>query len=242
MSILNWLRDRFERTPTIKFKSFVGNFAVATPVVAAAKVKPAWLKKQGEKKLYSCPGMHDYLTAGYIITAHTDIHIKANMAGVVVRLRATPARMEDPTAFDFAFVDGMVAIEGAKKHAAKVPLPWSVVCKPGYSGYLLPALMHADYLDKLFVYPGVVDFDKFHTINFVFSPLKECEFVIYAGTPLLHVIPFKRETMTAECDKATERESDEHIFNYPSRFKQYYRKWLHSRKRYEMKCPYKHRG
>ena len=135
----------------------------------------------------------------------------------------------------------MTQIDGVKKYAGKIPLPWSVQAEAGYSAYVMPALMHADYFDKIFVYPGIVDFDNFHTVNFVFSPIKECEFTIYAGTPLLQILPYKREDITAECDRATQKEIDKHVFNFPSRMKHYYRKFLHSKKSYTMKCPYDHR-
>ena len=233
--------------PTIKFKSFVGNFAVSTPVVAARIIKPKWIKPQAnpDKRFNACPGMLDYANAGYIITAHTDIHIKANSVGTAVRLGYIPscaAQISNTSLFDFDIVDGMCAINGVKKQAVKVILPWSVQAKPGYSAYLLPAIMHSDFADKIFVYPGVVDNDNFHTTNFIFTPIIECEFTIPAGAPLLHVLPFRRETITAECDKATEQEVDKHIFSTPSKLKHYYRKFLWSKKPYLMQCPYEHRG
>jgi hypothetical protein len=101
--------------------------------------------------------------------------------------------------------------------------------------------MHPQFSDKIFVYPGVVDYDQFHSISFIFSAIKECEFVIPAGTPLLQIIPFKREKITAECGKTTEVERDEHIFAIPTRVvKNYYRRFLSERKSFKMKCPYEH--
>jgi hypothetical protein len=241
-------KDIFKKKPTFKFKSYIGNFAVATPVMNASRIKPKWLRKQiGSQKFHDCPGMLDYSHAGYIITAHTDIHIKANSAGtmIVVEGTAVPADQAhrlNPTKFNYEVVDGMLNTPDVEKSAWKIPLPWSIIAEEGYSAYVMPALMHADYLDKIFVYPGIVDYDKFHTVNFIFSPLKECEFTIPAGAPLLQVLPLKREIVTAECDKATIKEIDEHMFNMPSRIKRYYRKFLSSKKTFIMKCPYDHRG
>jgi len=241
---MKFLKKWFTPKFTIKFKSFIGNFSVATPVTMASKIKPDWVRRQlPENSVNKCPGMFDYLRAGYIITAHTDIHIKANKVGVVVTLLPMPGATQglQPAIFDFKMVDGIIDSGDVKKYAGKIPLPWSVGTAPGYSALVLPALMHSDFLDKLFVYPGIVDYDKFNTINFVFSPIKECEFTIYAGTPLLHVFPYKRENFTAECDKATEKEIDNHIHNFPSRMKHYYRKFFHQKKSYTMTCPYEHR-
>lgn len=232
-----WNRNK----PHISFKSYLGNFAVSTPVLRAIKVRVPWMTKQTPETSYArCPGMSDYATSGYVLTAHTDIHIKANSAGVVVQvtpMACDSARLQ-PTQFDFKLVDGMTTMDGVKAYAGKIPLPWTIQARKGYSAYYLPPLMHADYLDKIFVYPGIVDCDAYHTVNFVFSPIKECEFTIAAGTPLLHIIPFKRENIVAECDKATIEETDRHLFNFVSKVKHFYRKYFHGKKSYTMKCPY----
>jgi len=239
----------FKREPTIRFKSYIGNFSVNNPVLETWKVKPQWMKDQpADSKFTKCPGMLDYHMTGYIITAHVDIHIKANKAGIVIQPEVTnyidPSYKNflTPAPFDYKLVKGMTTIgSDVIKGAHKVPLPWAIFTKPGYSAYVLPALMHSDFLDKIFVYPGVVDYENFHTVNFIFSPLKECEFTIPAGAPLLQVIPFKREKITAECGKATEVERDEHLFGMGTKaVKNYYRRFMSERKSFKMKCPYEH--
>lgn len=235
-----WFKPEF----TIRFKSYIGNFAVATPVALASKLRPNWMRKQlPESSVSRCPGMFDYARTGYIVTAHTDIHIKANKVGVVVTLGPLGGHERElqPSFFDYKMVEDMVAIVDVKKHVSKIPLPWTVQASAGHLALVLPALMHSDFLDKIFVYPGIVDYDKFHTINFVFSPIKECEFTIPAGTPLLQVIPYQREAVSAECGKATEQEIDKHRYMFPSRVKHYYRKFIHANKPYTMSCPYEHR-
>lgn len=246
--IRDWVEDR--RTPIIQFVSSVGNFSVATPVATASRIKPKWLRLQtGKQKFPDCPGMLDYSHAGYIITAHTDIHIKANDVGTIIITTPTPLPHEDtrflePRPFNYEIVEGMTKpAKDVEKSAWKIPLPWAIFTKKGYSAYVMPAIMHADYLDKIFVYPGIVDYDNFHVVNFVFSPLKECEFTIPAGTPLLQILPFKREEYTAKCDRATQKQLDEHLHCIPSRaISRYYRKFLSRKKTFKMTCPYDHRG
>jgi hypothetical protein len=243
---MSWFK---KDTPKFRFKSFIGDFSVATPVTTASSIRTPWMKKQDkDHKFQKCPGMLDYANAGYIITAHADIHIKANKVAcnVIVESAHLPpheGEMLIPRPFDFKIVEGLAPIQdGVVKWAGKIPLPWSVQADKGWSGYTMPALVHSNFLDKIFVYPGVVDYDNFHTLNFVFSPIKECEFTIPAGTPLLQIIPFKREKVfAAECGKATEKEKDKHLFNTASRLSHYYRKFLSSKKQYTMECPYKHR-
>ena len=136
--------------------------------------------------------------------------------------------------FDYAVVDGLVKVDEVKKEATKIPLPWMIEAPPGYSAYLMPAFMHSDFLDKIALYPGTIDYDNFHVCNFVFSALKECEFVIPVGAPLIHVIPYKREVITGVCQKATEQDRDEHNYKYPIKLRNAYRKFFHSRKSYSI--------
>jgi hypothetical protein len=239
----------FKKEPTIRFKSYVGNFSVNNPVIETWKLKSDWMKKQSKDNRFTkCPGMLDYHMTGYIITAYTDIHIKANKVGMVIQPEITsfidPIYKDflKPAPFEYKMVEGMTHIgNDVVKGAHKVPLPWAIFTKPGYSAYVLPALMHSDFLDKIFVYPGVVDYEHLHTVNFIFSAIKECEFTIPAGTPLLQIIPFKREKITAECGKATEMEKDEYLFAMGTKaIKNYYRRFLSERKSFKMKCPYEH--
>lgn len=249
---MNLFKRLFDKTPEIQFKAVHGNAAVSTSVVPSRIVKAEWMKKQSKEKRYQqCPGMMDYSNAGYIVCAHTDIHIKCNKAGTAVRLEGMQFDKENVERFacqpfDQRLVDGMIEIEDtAKKGAYKIPLPWAIITKPGYSAYVMPALMHFPYEDVIFAYPGIVDYDSFHVINFVFSCRKECEITIPAGTPLLQVLPFKREEINAVCDKATESDFDRYTYCMVSRVKNFYRRFLSSRKKFNMECPYqniKHKG
>jgi len=243
MSFLSWLRRH--KAPTIRFASFLGNFSISSPVVAARKLRPSWAKRDDKKSFSTCPGLLDFAQAGFIVCAHTDIHIKANSAGMVVRLGNLPLPRDQqerlqPASFDFDVVAGMAPIQpGVVKKAMKIPLPWAALAEDGWSAYVLPATMHSPFLADLFVYPGIVDYDRYHTCNFVFSPLRECEITIPAGTPLLQVLPFRREEITGSCGKATELEYDRHVFGHISRVKGYYRKMFHSKKVVRMEaCPF----
>lgn len=254
MKLCRWMANLFRKKdeePTLRIVSHVGNFSVQTPAMEARRFFAPWMKQQKgpkEKRYAVCPGMFDYTQMGFILRAHTDIHIKVNKAGIAVRYGnmgiLSPLEMDmlKPANFDFSLVQGMIAQpDGAPRIAQKIPLPWAVFAKEGYSCHVLPALMHAQYLDKIFVYPGIVDYDKFHTINFVFTPLKECEFTIYAGEALLHLIPFKREEYTAVSRKATEDERDAQIWGFPSRKHNYYRHNFHQKKSSRLsegKCPF----
>lgn len=229
----------FKSTPTIRFACVVGGYYVATPVVEAKKVFPEWMKKQILKKdvkFAKCPGMFDMAQQGYIISAWADIHIKANRQGAVIKVVSPDSPRLDAQPMDFNVVDGLAPIEeSVKKVAYKCPSPWFVFTKTGYSAYVLPATLHSPFLDKLYVYSGIVDYEKFHTINFVFSPLRECDFIIPAGTPLLQVIPFQNQEFSAEYGKATVLETDKATYALNSRVANIYRKMFHIKKIFKIK-------
>ena len=241
--------------PTIRFASIIGNFSVSkASVVKEAKhlsVRPEWMRAQlesGHKPIASCPGMWDFNQAGFVIPAHCDIHIQANAEGVVIepvglknlmKLNDYDLERLMPSKFDYNMVAGNAAIqESVEKSVEKLPLPWGIFMEEGWSAYVLPALMHSSFLDKIHVYPGLADYDNFSNCNFIFSVLKECDFTIYAGEPLLHVIPFRREEITASCGRATQEELDKQQFNVVSRKKGFFRTFVHKKKVFKMRCPF----
>lgn len=239
--------------PVIRFASVIGNFSVseATAVKEAKDlvVRSNWMKIQlesGNRPVARCPGMWDYYQSGFIIPAHCDIHIKANAEGIEISLGelqrmvdATDLPKMMPVKFDYNMVAGNAPIQdGVQKSAEKVPLPWGVFLEDGWSAYVLPAIMHSSFLDKIHVYPGLVDYDSIASCNLIFSALKECDFTIYAGEPLLHIIPFRREEVTASCGRATQEELDKYRYSVPSRKKGFYRTFLHKKKVFKMGCPF----
>jgi hypothetical protein len=235
MSILDSLKKLAKglKKPHIRFKCHTGGYYTSQPVVLARSILPYWLKKQiqaKEVKFVRCPGMHDLAQQGYLIVAHADIHIKANRQVTLVDVHGIPDSLK-PQPMGYDVVDGLAPIRGnVAKKVTKIPLPWCIFTAPGYSAHVLPAVKHSPFLDKLFVYGGEVDYEGFHVVNFIFTAMEECEFTIPAGTPLLQVIPFKREDFHAEVGKATELEHDQHRFAFTSRVVGAYRRMYHVKK------------
>lgn len=232
--MIQTIRSWFKPKAQIRFKMVNGGYHVMSPVVPARSVLPQWLDKQVRAKnvkFVRCPGMHDMSHHGYLIPAWSDIHIKANAQGVVVDMPLVHDNSLKPQFMDFSIVDGLAPIrDGVAKKVIKVPGPWGVFTEPGYSAYVVPATSHSPFLDKLYVYGGMVDYEKFHTINFIFTALEPCEFVIPMGTPLLQVIPFKNEPYHAIVGKATSDERDQHQFSFKTRVIGAYRRLFHRKK------------
>ena len=133
----------------------------------------------------------DALTAGYIIPLPCDVY--------VFQENGVPAyKWPDQT-----FV-GKHAASQLGNHPTATGFPpakfintWIVKTPPGYSCMFVPP-MHHDNMFK--VLEGVVDTDTYHgAVEFPFQ-LKDTswEGLIPAGTPMVQVIPFKRESWSHE--------------------------------------------
>jgi hypothetical protein len=240
MALNGWLRRSFSES-VVRFRTICGATHLIFPVLTAKEIKPAWLvamiqKAKDEKKpvkFVRCPGMHDYIQEGFIIRAHTDIHIKANGAGTVI---TTPHNFDPiltPSEMDLEVVAGVAPVQGVKPKIWKVPLPYGIFMEPGHSMHLLPAFLHSpELMDKVFVFPGTVDYEEFHTANWILVVIKPCEFVIKAGTPLLQALPFKRVNYHGVAGAATPWEKAKHKYGFPSRITGFYRRMFHFKKIY----------
>jgi hypothetical protein len=242
-SIKSMIVDIVNPQPMIKFKCDVPGYEIGQPVCRAMDVKPEWLVNQiktAEKnktvKFSACPGMHDYYRAGYIIPAWEDFEIiVTNKKANIIIGTGHNAVSKSFEQMDYRVVAGAANIDDdIAHHALKLPCPWKVFTKPGYSAFVMPALYHSPFLRDLFLYPGINDYDAYHTINVMFSPLREMHVKIYAGTPMLQVIPYKRETITAEVGLITQQENGIANFTYRTKAPGFYRKWLYKKKTTEI--------
>jgi hypothetical protein len=190
-----------------------------------------------------CPGMFDYSQVGYIMPAWVDFHIIANKAGVRayaggVNKNKRGAHFKDP-----AFM-GPDIVEGLFKLQDDIPLqplnfnsPWKIFSKKkSISALMLPAFYHtsAEILENLYIYPGIVDYDKFHTANVICAVKRKCNFVIKAGEPLLHIIPFINSDITCGYGPATEEQKSQIDYDPKIYQNQYYRKHHQIKKNYEL--------
>lgn len=231
----------FQPKPVIRFVSKFGapHASPITQIKRARDVRPAWVDEQRNyanprDKFLNCPGMVDYMHAGYLIPAWCDIKIKANAAGVATMTRENPLPEEYGPMNPALINDAVEFCPPVKPNVTKVNMPWAIFMKSGYSAQVVPAFYHSPFLRDLHIFPGIVDYDVFSTINFIFSAKRECEIEIFAGTPLLQVIPFKREDYEAQCRRATQSESDKAHHGFPTRARAAYRRFFHQKKSYKL--------
>ena len=107
--------------------------------------------------------------------------------------------------------------------------PWTIKTPPGYSCLFLPPMNNSD--DRFSIIPGIVDTDTFpYEINFPIiingDKYPILETVIKIGTPIVQVIPFKREKWKMKIITKSPKEGKKNWFALKSKIIDVYKtKW-----------------
>lgn len=188
------------------------------------------VKKYGKFKFPMCPGTMDLRNYGYIIPAWDHIEIMSNKSGSICYLGSMggnrTSTFHPPRKMDETIVDGVFQPEGIPLEVFHIGSPWSVEVKnKEVSALVLAAPYHSPFLDDIYVYPGIVDYGQFSSLNFIFAVKRPGKFTIPAGTPLLQVIPFEAKKIKAGYGPADDYQIDKakSIFSSASQF---YRKYI----------------
>jgi hypothetical protein len=196
----------------IKFTNVLEVPEEFTPI-PASKTLPDWYKNLdsyffGEKKPVGdgavpttakrCMPLFDSMASGYIISTHTDFWVSQRPDET-----GNPHPYYEWPSFE---VLGFHKKEQLPEHpdgeGHRITYPkwhnaWGIETPPGYSCLFIPPLHRETPIVAL---PGVVDTDTYTApVNFPFV-LKDpkMEGLIPAGTPIIQVIPFKREAWQME--------------------------------------------
>lgn len=191
----------FTQKPTIEFITFDWVARTEYPVKPANEFLPeVWkkipLEKQTDvgsyKTVKACPGIGDWLTMGYIIPAWSDIVLKNTEYGPDVTL----SNHDGAASHSPSECSGLLYTKSHYGGSIKLPCKWMIKTAPGWSIMIVPLWYHENL--PIEAMPGIIHSDTHHTeVNFNFILKTEEEFRIKAGTPLVKVIPFKRQDVDA---------------------------------------------
>jgi hypothetical protein len=212
------------------------------PPKPAVKEVPDWYKNtpeytgnQGKKiigenrphTVKKCIPVFDAITAGYILYTQVDIQV-SQQDGLPYY------DWSDQNAISFHPIE-QAPLHPAKNNAPypKWNNPYAITTPPGYS-VLFTAPMHRESVFTIL--DGVVDTDTYKTpVNFPFvlNDVK-WEGIIPAGTPLVQVIPFKRESWEHKIGSDKERQ-EQNLVNKKLKtlFFNSYKRQFWSRKEYK---------
>ena len=175
---------------------------------------PDWYKKQlsyhendktpknGSQTLTikKCMAISDAMLSGYVLKAPCDIYIDTTNEEDPVYQMANNLTFSRPITGsheEYQYNEMPIDKDFYVKKLLRVNMIWLVKTMPGYSCmFLNPLLGDKSPLNAI---PGVIDTDTFYPVGlFSFLVKKNYKGTIKKGTPLLQVIPFKREDYSHE--------------------------------------------
>jgi hypothetical protein len=207
--VLKWLRRR----PKIEFTcqpEFLGSVAAPVP---ANKVMPDWYRDLPpvDKSVVTadepgftvkrCLPFLDALSQGWIVPTPIDIDVELSGNGGTARTNSRYPGIVISSHLGFQVKDAPFE----NKVILKFVLPWSIRTAPGYSCLFVQPLNRPSIFN---VISGVVDTDEYYlpvNIPFYFTR-PDGVFTLGKGTPLVQIIPFKREVFDMAVRSRTEAE------------------------------------
>lgn len=233
-------------TNLITFTTSDREVADLFPVLPASKLIPEWYKDTpveiGEippmtqphtPTIKRCIPVLDYMTTGYIIRAGYEMHIKQNIDKHFVKDFDYRCRHSDKVVGKHPWFQAPFSVNGDKSHYVKIYQPWHIKTPPGYSCMIYDPFYHMRTAYSIF--PGVVDTDQHDEPIGLVGLIKEEEFVIKPGDPLVVVFPFKRDDWQMDTKILTvEQEVVRSSFKYrlSSYWSGLYSALFHSKKTY----------
>jgi hypothetical protein len=150
----------------------------------------------------SCMPAMDYLTSGYIIYNAYEVELETVFNSFKETIKIKTAQTINQPSTDAFSRKSMAVFERdscpMNKHDVKIKQyfkfrsMWSIKTPPGYSCIV----MQPFYLpnNEIQILPGIIDTDSYHLpISVTGYVISKDKFRISPGTPLLQVIPFKRD-------------------------------------------------
>lgn len=153
------------------------------------------------KTVKSCPGIVDFCSAGYVITAWCDMEIYPSADGQNVSVRYSHPKFKQG-AHPPEVVQDFMARKFGVRVGVRLDNPWNMWAADGYSLMYFPMYYYDDSRNWEAL-PGWADHDVGQVVNPINIMLKESKpTFIKMGEPLVQVIPIKREPITAYTGKS----------------------------------------
>jgi antitoxin (DNA-binding transcriptional repressor) of toxin-antitoxin stability system len=216
--MLGWLKDKVETKdgvdafpiadmlPQISFRCAPEDEGIIAQPVAAKHAMPDWFKRlpavareelsvtNNALTVKRCMPFLDALTFGWVIPLAATVRLDISDGGASINC-------------GWDFDKEMISSHGVSQVAGhpRLPMPpmkfhnyWTIVTPPGWSCLFIPPLNRPNSLFE--IASGVVDTDTYHSlIHFpFFATAGEGIHTIERGTPIVQVIPFRRDSSALE--------------------------------------------
>jgi len=216
---------------------------------------PKWYKElnhtTANKTIKGCMPFLDTLTTGYIIKMPVDYHIEHNKKKDEKRYTVGYTKLFKNSCSITTNTNVNVA-NSTESHSInqlgeKCPFvkknknlafhkllnPWIIKTPPGYSCLFLPPMNNGD--DRFSIIPGIVDTDTYPSeVNFPIiingDKYPILDTIIESGTPIVQVIPFKREKWKMTIEAESKEDKNKRTFLQGRKiFNVYKNKWWYKK-------------
>jgi hypothetical protein len=186
----------------------------------------------------SCPAISDSFNFGYIVYTPIDVYIDAtegdSISWYIPEVNLSVVGEEEQSFIGFHHSQEFSKFNIEKNfspHALKLNTFFGIKTEDGYSTWITHPIGREDLPFRVF--DAIVDTDQYPS-RFPYAFLIKNDFkgIIKAGTPLIQVIPFKREDFVSEIIDADYEEINTQISASFSRFSGAYRKLFWKRKKF----------
>ena len=183
--------------------------------------------------LKHCSPFLDAITAGYIHALPIDMEIRKDENGLFFFRWKTPGDFISSHSEDQH--PGLPAPAGGKSDVMKWTFDFKITTPPGYSAIFTHPLNRHDLPFRTF--SGIVDTDGYtQSVQFPFQLLSneigDC-LIIKKGTPLVQIIPFKREPWNSEITKQSDKKTFKEYFDFNSTIIKSYKNNFWKKKTYK---------
>lgn len=185
--------------------------------------------KQTNLTVKKCVPFLDALGAGYYIPSPADVLVRRMPDGPRINWLSSFDVISDHSKEQMKGID---IPENYDSQPFKWMNPWIIKTPKGYSSLFIHPTNRTDL--PFHSFSGVVDTDVFPLpVNFPFLLKSNFSGTIKAGTPMIQVIPFKRDSWKTEYSTAKDLvEYEKNLFDFSRSVKHYYRNKWWSRKHF----------
>jgi hypothetical protein len=178
--------------------------------------------------LKACVPVQDFLTSGYIIPLWQELLVKKGSNGTL-GFHWPDSNVEVITDHRREQVHGSpLAEETDGGLIFKFVSPWRIETPPGYSCLFFSPFYHRGDFEIL---PAIVDTDGLTEVNFPFIYKGPAGETLYSpGTPLIQVMPFKREDWTHAVEEGSDLQRKKVTTKFFQSFTKLYKSKYHKKK------------
>jgi hypothetical protein len=179
----------------------------------------------------ACIPFLDSLTTGYSFNLWCDIQVKINSDGSSRITWATKDQSLSPV-IDRSEPEGFPVPNGFNPLTFSWTSAWGIKTPRGYSSILTHPFNRTDL--PFLTTTGIMDTDRWGVWgDHPFHLQKDFEGVIEAGTPIIHIYPFKRDNWSSEIDESLTEWANYEDVRRSSKFRGYYKNKYWSKKSFK---------